>query len=103
MASLAPTPTPDYLLVAPPSVQQEAQCIRDAEEGGSYSWGFTAFATGDGGGAYQFEPTTWPSAALKAEGVTPATHSPAAQDDAFLIVYEAYGTQPWAGDSCVGG
>lgn len=56
-------------------------CIRNAENGGSYAWG-----TGNGGGAYQFEPGTWASYAPSGAW---GSASPAQQDAAFLAVVAA--------------
>jgi hypothetical protein len=52
------------------------QCVLNAENGGSYSWG-----TGNGGGAYQFLASTW-----AANGGNPADYGsagPAEQDQVF--------------------
>ncbi len=73
-----------------------AACIRQAENGGSYAWG-----TGDGGGAYQFEPSTWVYA-NQLDGGNPNNTSPANQDAAFSALYQAEGLAPWSGDPCVG-
>lgn len=96
----APVVMSDLLAAQPSTLQALAACIRQAENDGSYEWGFP-FGTGDGGGAYQFEPSTWDEAARLA-GVTPATHGAAAQDAAFLALYRADGTAPWQGDACIG-
>lgn len=56
-------------------------CIRNAENGSSYAWG-----TGNGGGAYQFEPGTWASYAPSGAW---GSASPAEQDAAFLAVVAA--------------
>lgn len=98
-----PPANPDVLLRQSAAVQSLASCIRNAEEDGLYTWGYTSrVSTGDGGGAYQFEPSTWYHAAQFA-GITPTTHSPIAQDDAFVALYDADGTAPWRGDSCITG
>lgn len=73
-----------------------AACIRQAENGGSYQWG-----TGDGGGAYQFMPSTW-SYVNSQDGGNPGNTSPSNQDAAFNWLYAHQGTAPWAGDACVG-
>jgi hypothetical protein len=101
-APVVQTPPPAPVPVSSPSTtaQALAACIRTAENDGNYTWGFP-FGTGDGGGAYQFEPSTWIEAAGLA-GVTPTTHSPAAQDAAFYALLAVDGTSPWDGDRCVG-
>ena len=57
-------------------------------------------------GAYQFDRSTWNSAALLAGrpdlvGVDPAAAAPADQDLLALALYHARGTQPWGG-RCAG-
>jgi len=70
-------------------------CVRLRENDNSYAWG-----TGDGGGAYQFEPATWASGnggSMAGYG----TAGPAWQDQVFLSVYAQDGTSPWApSDGC---
>lgn len=72
-------------------------CVRQAENGGSYAWG-----TGDGGGAYQFEPGTW-----AAYGGNPAdwgSASPAEQDRVFSNAIAAGGQGNWSAyDGCSAG
>lgn len=63
-------------------------CVRARENGGSYAWG-----TGDGGGAYQFEPGTW-----VAYGGSPGSYgnaSPAEQDAVFLTAVARGGQGNW--------
>jgi hypothetical protein len=70
--------------------------IRFAENSGSYAWG-----TGNGGGAYQFTPSTW--AAYAPAGAVWGSASPAQQDQAFQNAVSAVGTSPWTpfdGVSC---
>lgn len=57
----SPTPTPEPTTSSPPTsggtdwaATAFGDCVRKAENGGSYSWG-----TGNGGGAYQFLESTW--------------------------------------------
>ncbi len=57
-------------------------------------------------GAYQFDRSTWNSAAHLANrpdlvGVDPATASPADQDSLAFALFQARGTQPWGG-RCAG-
>lgn len=86
------------------TVQALAACIRHAESGTHYTWGFGGvMATGDGGGAYQFEPGTWNYAVGTLLHANPTTHSPAMQDAAFYALYQAEGVTPWRGDACIGG
>jgi hypothetical protein len=53
-------------------------------------------------GAYQFDQTTWDSAAELAGrpdlvGVDPAAAAPADQDLLAITLFHARGTQPWGG------
>jgi hypothetical protein len=69
-------------------------CIRDAEEGGSYAWG-----PGNGGGAYQFELSTWEryGGAASEYGVA----GPAYQDQVFDNAIAAGGASNWTDyDGC---
>jgi hypothetical protein len=69
-------------------------CIRNAEEGGSYAWG-----PGNGGGAYQFLLSTWEAygGAASEFGVA----GPAYQDQIFDNAVNAGGASNWtAYDGC---
>ena len=69
-------------------------CIRNAEEGGSYAWG-----PGNGGGAYQFEEGTWVhyGGAASEYGVA----GPAYQDQIFDNAVAAGGASNWTDyDGC---
>jgi len=69
-------------------------CIRDAEEGGSYAWG-----PGNGGGAYQFQLSTWEKygGAASEYGVA----GPAYQDQIFDNAIAAGGASNWTNyDGC---
>ena len=69
-------------------------CIRNAEEGGSYAWG-----PGNGGGAYQFQLSTWEAygGAASQYGVA----GPAYQDQIFDNAVNAGGASNWtAYDGC---
>ena len=63
-------------------------CIRNAEEGGSYAWG-----PGNGGGAYQFQLSTWEAygGAASEYGVA----GPAYQDQIFDNAIAAGGASNW--------
>ncbi|MGH3275375.1 MAG: hypothetical protein ACRDNZ_13770 [Streptosporangiaceae bacterium] len=70
------------------------ECVRRAEEGGSYAWG-----RGNGGGAYQFELGTWEhyGGAASAYG----TAGPAYQDRIFDNAVTAGGASNWTNyDGC---
>jgi hypothetical protein len=93
-AQPAPTASP------PPSSGGDAAnsplgvCIRDAEEGGSYAWG-----PGNGGGAYQFQLSTWETygGAASEYGVA----GPAYQDQIFDNAIAAGGASNWTDyDGC---
>ncbi len=92
--SATPTPTP-----APSSGGDAASsplgvCIRNAEEGGSYAWG-----PGNGGGAYQFQLSTWEAygGAASEFGVA----GPAYQDQIFDNAIAAGGASNWTDyDGC---
>jgi hypothetical protein len=69
-------------------------CIRNAEEGGSYAWG-----PGNGGGAYQFQLSTWEKygGAASEFGVA----GPAYQDQIFDNAIAAGGASNWTNyDGC---
>lgn len=64
-------------------------CVRQRENTNSYAWG-----TGDGGGAYQFEPSTW-----VAYGGSPGSYgnaSPAEQDAVFQNALNRGGQGAWS-------
>jgi Transglycosylase-like domain len=105
-ASSTPTPTPSASAGStasqpPPSVgggdaahSALGDCIRNAEEGGSYAWG-----RGNGGGAYQFEEGTWEhyGGAASEYGVA----GPAYQDQIFDNAIAAGGASNWTNyDGC---
>ena len=78
-------------------------CVRRAESGsaispGNYTWGWNPYGTGNGGGAYQMEPTTWRYATLMA-GIQPEDHSRRAQDLAALALLRIEGSAPWMLDT----
>jgi hypothetical protein len=96
-ATAQPSPTP----APPPSTgggdaanSPLGVCIRDAEEGGSYAWG-----PGNGGGAYQFQLSTWEKygGAASEYGVA----GPAYQDQIFDNAIAAGGASNWTDyDGC---
>jgi Transglycosylase-like domain len=70
------------------------ECIRNAEEGGSYAWG-----PGNGGGAYQFAEGTWEAygGAASEFGVAGASY----QDQIFDNAIAAGGAGSWTNyDGC---
>jgi hypothetical protein len=95
------TPTSTATQTPPPSsggsdAAQSAlgQCIRNAEEGGSYAWG-----PGNGGGAYQFQLGTWEKygGAASEYGVADAAY----QDQIFDNAIAAGGASNWTDyDGC---
>jgi len=101
----APIPIPfssgvDNLTNASAPIQAFAACVRQHENGwAGYAWGYPA-GTGDGGGAYQFMPETW-ATANGLYGGNIDDISAANQDNAFVALFDAEGTSPWAGDGCV--
>jgi Transglycosylase-like domain len=105
-ASPTPTPTPSAgggggASQPPPSTgggdaahSALGNCIRQAEEGGSYAWG-----PGNGGGAYQFVEGTWEhyGGAASEYGVA----GPAYQDRIFDNAIAAGGASNWTNyDGC---
>ena len=64
-------------------------CVRQRENGNSYAWG-----TGDGGGAYQFVPSTW--AQYAPPGAVYGQASAAQQDQAFSNAVAAGNTGAWS-------
>jgi hypothetical protein len=106
-ASASPTPTPSATAGAgstaapPPSTgggdaahSALGNCIRNAEEGGSYAWG-----PGNGGGAYQFVLGTWEhyGGAASAYGSAGAAY----QDQIFDNAIAAGGAGNWTNyDGC---
>jgi hypothetical protein len=101
--SASPSASPGAGSTAPPppstgggDAAQSAlgECIRNAEEGGSYAWG-----PGNGGGAYQFEEGTWVhyGGAASEYGVA----GPAYQDQIFDNAIAAGGASNWTDyDGC---
>jgi LysM repeat protein len=96
-ASTAPTPSQSSYQASPSSSYTSVSgvggafgaCVRAAENGGSYSW-----ATGNGGGAYQFLASTW-----VAYGGDPSLYGnagPAYQDQIFMNAINAGGQNNWA-------
>lgn len=84
--SSAPATPSGTSSAAPGSFQQ---CVIQRENSGSYAWG-----TGDGGGAYQFEPSTW--AAFAPPGAAYGSASPAQQDQAFRNAMAAGDSSAWS-------
>ena len=99
--SPSPTPAPTATAAPPPSSgggdaahSALGDCIRNAEEGGSYAWG-----PGNGGGAYQFVLGTWENygGAASEYGVAGAAY----QDQIFDNAIAAGGASNWtAYDGC---
>src|SRR3984957_17563627 len=90
-AAAKPTPTPSPLARPPGAL---GDCIRNAEEGGSYAWG-----PGNGGGAYQFVLGTWENYGGSASEYGVA--GPAYQDQIFDNAIAAGGASNWtAYDGC---
>jgi hypothetical protein len=98
-ASAAPTPDPTQPAPVTSGGGDAAhsalgECIRNAEEGGSYAWG-----PGNGGGAYQFAEGTWEAygGAASEFGVA----GPAYQDQIFNNAIAAGGAGNWTNyDGC---
>lgn len=65
------------------------QCVQFRENSDSYAWG-----TGNGGGAYQFEPSTW--AEYAPAGAVYGEASPAQQDQAFDNAVAAGDSSAWS-------
>jgi hypothetical protein len=96
-----PTPTPSPSSTPPSSSgggdaahSALGNCIRNAEEGGSYAWG-----PGNGGGAYQFAIGTWENygGAAGEFGVAGASY----QDQIFDNAIAAGGASNWTNyDGC---
>jgi hypothetical protein len=97
-----PTATPTTSSAPPPSSSGGSDaahsalgdCIRNAEEGGSYAWG-----PGNGGGAYQFQIGTWEKygGAASEYGVAGASY----QDQIFDNAIAAGGASNWTNyDGC---
>lgn len=100
VGSSAPTSNPN-----PPSLGSSGggvggafgACVRMAENGGSYSW-----ATGNGGGAYQFLESTW--VAYGGSAAEFGSASPAEQDRVFMNALAAGGQGNWSSyDGCSAG
>ena len=100
-AQPTPAPTSSSSSAPPPSSSGSdaahsalGDCIRNAEEGGSYAWG-----PGNGGGAYQFQIGTWEKygGAASEYGVAGASY----QDQIFDNAIAAGGASNWtAYDGC---
>lgn len=88
------SPAPSLSSGSDPAHSALGDCIRNAEEGGSYAWG-----PGNGGGAYQFTIGTWEhyGGAASEFGVA----GPAYQDQIFDNAINAGGASNWtAYDGC---
>jgi hypothetical protein len=88
------SPAPSLSSGSDPAHSALGDCIRNAEEGGSYAWG-----PGNGGGAYQFAIGTWEhyGGAASEFGVA----GPAYQDQIFDNAINAGGASNWtAYDGC---
>lgn len=88
------SPAPSLSSGSDPAHSALGECIRNAEEGGSYAWG-----PGNGGGAYQFAIGTWEhyGGAASEFGVA----GPAYQDQIFDNAINAGGASNWtAYDGC---
>ena len=88
------SPAPTLSGGSDPAHSALGECIRNAEEGGSYAWG-----PGNGGGAYQFTIGTWEhyGGAASEFGVA----GPAYQDQIFDNAINAGGASNWtAYDGC---
>jgi hypothetical protein len=88
------SPAPTLSGGSDPAHSALGECIRNAEEGGSYAWG-----PGNGGGAYQFAIGTWEhyGGAASEFGVA----GPAYQDQIFDNAINAGGASNWtAYDGC---
>jgi hypothetical protein len=89
-----PTPTPSSGGGGDAAHSALGDCIRNAEEGGSYAWG-----PGNGGGAYQFAIGTWETygGAAGEFGVAGAAY----QDQIFDNAIAAGGASNWTNyDGC---
>ena len=77
------------------------QCIRYRENTNSYAWGGSS---GDGGGAYQFEPPTWNYAVTLSGSLGGAWGSatPIQQDAAAQALARVQGYGAWRDDGCAG-
>jgi hypothetical protein len=92
--SPTPTPTPSSGGGGDAAHSALGDCIRNAEEGGSYEWG-----PGNGGGAYQFAIGTWENygGAAGEFGVAGAAY----QDQIFDNAIAAGGASNWTNyDGC---
>ncbi len=88
------SPAPTLSGGSDPAHSALGDCIRNAEEGGSYAWG-----PGNGGGAYQFAIGTWETygGAASEFGVA----GPSYQDQIFDNAINAGGASNWtAYDGC---
>lgn len=107
LASLRPASLPPHLALDL-SIEEQVQapifrCIRYRENTNSYAWGWPR-GTGDGGGAYQFEPQTWVYASQLpgALGGLWGSASPIQQDAAALALSRVQGFGAWISDGCPG-
>ena len=88
------SPAPTLSGGSDPAHSALGDCIRNAEEGGSYAWG-----PGNGGGAYQFTIGTWEHYGGAASEFGAA--GPAYQDQIFDNAINAGGASNWtAYDGC---
>lgn len=88
------SPAPTLSGGSDPAHSALGECIRNAEEGGSYAWG-----PGNGGGAYQFAIGTWEKYGGAASEFGSA--GPAYQDQIFDNAINAGGASNWtAYDGC---
>jgi hypothetical protein len=88
------SPAPTLSGGSDPAHSALGECIRNAEEGGSYAWG-----PGNGGGAYQFTIGTWEHYGGAASEFGAA--GPAYQDQIFDNAINAGGASNWtAYDGC---
>ena len=93
-ASASASPAPTLSGGSDPAHSALGECIRNAEEGGSYAWG-----PGNGGGAYQFAIGTWEKYGGAASEFGSA--GPAYQDQIFDNAINAGGASNWtAYDGC---
>ena len=73
-------------------------CIRRVESDNHYAWSWNPYGTGNGGGAFQFEPSTYAEGAAWA-GISPYDHSEAAQNAVAFAIWQHLGYTPW-NDGC---
>jgi Transglycosylase-like domain/LysM domain len=89
--SSAPQASPSAVLPASSTASDSGfqSCVLQRENSDSYSW-----ADGNGGGAYQFEPSTW--AEFAPAGAQYGSASPAQQDQAFQNAVAAGDSSAWS-------